>query len=72
MVSKDNEREWPASITEGHSPPLRLVSLQAEAGPLVLQVVLDAKYRLRAWGCPSVWPRLSDKMTCGQAAQKRR
>lgn len=72
MVSKDNEREWPTLVTEGHSPPLRLSCLQAEAGPLALQVVLDAKYWLGGWGCPSVWPRLFDETTCGQAAQKRR
>lgn len=70
MVSKDNEPEWPALVTEGHPPPPKLVCLQAEAGPLALQVVLDAKYRLGGQGFPSLWPQLSDEMTCGQAAQK--
>lgn len=56
MVAKDNEHEQPTVITEGRSPPPGLVSLQAEAGPLALQVVLNAKYWLGGLSCPSVWP----------------
>lgn len=59
MVAKDNEHKWPTVITEGHSPPLGLLFLQAEAGTLALQVVFSAKYRLGGLSCPHVWLWLS-------------
>lgn len=46
-------------ITEGHSPPLGLVSLQAEAGTLALQVVFNAKHGLGGVSSPHVWLWLS-------------
>lgn len=54
MVAKDNEHQWPTVVTEGHSPPLGLVSLQAEAGTLALQVVFNAKYQLGGLSSPHV------------------
>lgn len=54
--AKENEHEQPSAPTEGRSPPPGLVSLRAEAGPLALQVVLNAKCWLGGPSCPSAWP----------------